>query len=121
MKVQARADQLLSQLLMETFDTLTSQYRHIRHLHEEVKCQKYYIILSRFDYLCILTSFTLLTITARGVSKKHCVLPFFINLGIEQTNKWLSFGTMSRTISIILEKNLYEYSDTAQETNSHVV
>ena len=46
MIVHTQADQLLSQLLMETFDTLTSQYRHIRHLHEEVKCQKYYIISS---------------------------------------------------------------------------
>ena len=79
------ADQLLSQLLMETFDTLTSQYKHIRHLHKEVKCQKYYIILSRFDGLCILTSFTLLAITVRGgggggggVSNKRCLLPFFI-------------------------------------------
>ena len=64
--MQARADQLLSLLLMEIFDTLTSQYRHIRHLHEEVKCQKYYIILGRFDGLCILASFTLLTITVPG-------------------------------------------------------
>ena len=30
-----------------------------------------------FYGLCILVSFSLLTITARGVSNKHCLLPFF--------------------------------------------
>ena len=29
-----RADQLLPQLLMEQFDTLPIQYRHIEHMHE---------------------------------------------------------------------------------------
>ena len=37
------------------------------------------IILSHFDGLCILTSFTLLTITVQGVSNKHCLLSFFID------------------------------------------
>ena len=52
MIVHTRADQLLSQLLMETFDTLTSQYRHIRHLNEEVKCQKYIILIYEGDSIC---------------------------------------------------------------------
>ena len=75
------ADQLLSQLLMETFDTLTSQYKHIRHLHKEVKCQKYYIILSRFDGLCFLSSFTLLTITVRGyqINTAYCLFSFWFS------------------------------------------
>ena len=30
------ADQLLPQLLMEQFDTLPIQYRHIEHMHEGV-------------------------------------------------------------------------------------
>ena len=36
---------------------------------------------SAFAYfygLCILISFSLLTITVRGLSNKHCLLPFFI-------------------------------------------
>ena len=28
--------------------------------------------------LCILTLFSLLTVNMRGVSNKHCLLPFFI-------------------------------------------
>ena len=34
------ADQLLPQLLMEQFDTLQLQSRHIEHMHEEVWCGK---------------------------------------------------------------------------------
>ena len=34
------ADQLLPQLLMEQFDTLTIQYRHIEHMHEGVWLKK---------------------------------------------------------------------------------
>ena len=36
MSVHTRADQLLSQLLMDSLDTLPSHNRHIGHLHEEV-------------------------------------------------------------------------------------
>ena len=36
MIVHTRADQLLSQLLMESLNTLLSHYRHIGKLHEEV-------------------------------------------------------------------------------------
>ena len=42
-----------------------------------------YIILSRCDGLCIPTSFTLLTITVRGVSNNLCLLPFFIPCPLE--------------------------------------
>ena len=31
----------------------------------------------KFYGLCFLISFSLLTITVRGVSNKHCLLPFF--------------------------------------------
>ena len=36
-----RADQLLPQLLMEQFDTLPIQCRHIEHMHEGVWFKKY--------------------------------------------------------------------------------
>ena len=36
MIVHTRADQVLSQLLMDSLDTLFSYYRHIGNLHEEV-------------------------------------------------------------------------------------
>ena len=36
MVVPIRADQLLPQFLLEPFDTLTSQYRQIGHVHEEI-------------------------------------------------------------------------------------
>ena len=35
-----RADQLLQQLLMEHFDTLPIQCRHIEHMHEGVYSEK---------------------------------------------------------------------------------
>ena len=38
--VHTRADQLLSQLLMEQFDTFSIQCRHIGHMHEEVWFRK---------------------------------------------------------------------------------
>ena len=38
MTVHTRADQLLSQLLMDSLNTLLSHYRHIGNLHEEVCC-----------------------------------------------------------------------------------
>ena len=38
--VPSWADQLLSQLLMEQFDILPMQYRHIKHIHEGVWLKK---------------------------------------------------------------------------------
>ena len=38
--VPSWADQLLPQLLIEQFDTLPSQYRHIEHMHEGIRFQK---------------------------------------------------------------------------------
>ena len=38
--VHTRADQLLPQLLMEQFDTLPIQYRHIEHMHEGIWFKK---------------------------------------------------------------------------------
>ena len=37
------ADQLLPQLLMEQFDTLPLQYRHIEHMHEGVWLKKNFL------------------------------------------------------------------------------
>ena len=38
--VPSWADQLLPQLLMEQFDTLPTQYRHIEHMHVGVRLKK---------------------------------------------------------------------------------
>ena len=38
--VPSLADQFLPQLLMEQFDTLPIQYRHIEHMHEGVWSRK---------------------------------------------------------------------------------
>ena len=48
--VPSLADKLLPQLLMEQFDTLPIQYRHIEHMHEGVIdtlniCMKEFIII----------------------------------------------------------------------------
>ena len=42
MIVHTWADQLLSQLLIEHFDILPTQYRHIEHMHEGVLFPKKY-------------------------------------------------------------------------------
>ena len=42
--MHTRADQLLSQLLIEHFDTLPTQCRHIEHMHEGVWFPKSIII-----------------------------------------------------------------------------
>ena len=42
MIVHTRADQLLSQLLIEDFDTLPTECRHIKHMHEGVWFPKKY-------------------------------------------------------------------------------
>ena len=42
-----------------------------------------------FYDLCILISFSLLTITVWGVSNKHCLLPFFILAGKEDMHESL--------------------------------
>ena len=36
------------------------------------------------DFLRFDTSLLLLTVTLRGVSNKHCLLPFFIEVAIDQ-------------------------------------
>ena len=40
------------------------------------------LLLAYFYDLCILISFSLLTITVRGVSNRHCLLPFFCLFGM---------------------------------------
>ena len=46
----SRADQLKPQLLMEQFDTLPSQCRHIEHMHEGVKFRKKNFFLQNDSY-----------------------------------------------------------------------
>ena len=55
MVVPIRADQLLPHFLLEPFDTLTSQYRHIGHVHEEIYFGK--IIFNKNLQLCELRQF----------------------------------------------------------------
>ena len=49
--VPSWADQLLPQLLMEQFDTLPIQYRHIEHMHEGVLLPQ--LLMEQFDTLPI--------------------------------------------------------------------
>ena len=74
----------LPQLLMEQFDTLRIQCRHIEHMHEGVYnfCSHrfYEIFFSKLRSAGLnynLPSFSL-SLTMRGVSNKHCLLTFFI-------------------------------------------
>ena len=86
--VPSWADQLLPQLLMEQFDTLPIQCRHIEHMHEGVikwhlwelrlffRYKLWYIELSGVNNFVLYSSYSL-THTVRGVSNKHCLLTFF--------------------------------------------
>ena len=82
------AAQLLPQLLMEQFDTLRIQCRHIEHMHEGVYnfCLARILLKSSFQNLGLLAStityqvFFSLNLTVRGVSNKHCLLTFFIDV-----------------------------------------
>ena len=75
--VHTWANQLIRQLLMDQFDTLYTQCRHIEHMHEGVWFTKTYYS-QKVCGLLILTSFSMLTITLRGyqISIAHCL--FFI-------------------------------------------
>ena len=92
--VPSWADQLLLQLLMEQFDTLPIQCRHIEHMHEGVGFRKNnfwqnnsYENLDNFSLIrllnmhrwCLLNltvqGFSL-NLTVRGVSNKHCLLTY---------------------------------------------
>ena len=60
------------------------QYRYIKHVHEEVSCQKTFFWLNNcFSNLAILYGLCILDISflhwplLRGVSDKHCLLSFF--------------------------------------------
>ena len=89
------AAQLLPQLLMEQFDNLQIQCRHIEHMHEGV----YNFCLHRFyqNLLSKLRSAGLNYNSPRfftesycaggggGVSNKHCLLTFFILIAKEIT------------------------------------
>ena len=49
--VPSWADQLIPQLLMEQFDTLPIQYRHIEHMHEGVWFRKIRELRQFFTYM----------------------------------------------------------------------
>ena len=79
------AAQLLPQLLIEQFDTLRIQCRHIEHMHEGVCnfCLAQILLKSSFQNLGLLVltitcQVFSLNLTVRGVSNKHCLLTFFI-------------------------------------------
>ena len=82
------AAQLLPQLLIEQFDTLRIQCRHIEHMHEGVYnfCIAQILLESSFQNLGLLvlnynlpSFFTESYCAGRGGgSNKHCLLTFFI-------------------------------------------
>ena len=61
--MHTRADHLLSQLLIEHFDTLPTQCRHIEHMHEGVLFPK--SIIDKMAAMSTLTFFRLVS-TKRG-------------------------------------------------------
>ena len=80
------ADQLLPQILMEQFDTLPLQCRHIEHMHEGViifvctdSTEIFFSKLRSAGLNYNLPSFFMDSYCA-GVSNKHCLLTFFIIL-----------------------------------------
>ena len=86
------AAQLLPQLLIEQFDTLRIQCRHIEHMHEGVYnfCLAQILLKSSFQKLGLLVLTVTcqvfsLNLTVRGVSNKHCLLTFFINFDLYDT------------------------------------
>ena len=81
------AAQLLPQLLIEQFDTLRIQCRHIEHMHEGVYnfCLAQILLKSSFQNLGLLVltitcQVFSLNLTVRGVSNKHCLLTIFIRI-----------------------------------------
>ena len=78
------ADQLLPQLLMEQFDTMPIQCRHIEHMHEGVynfclhdSTEIFFSKLRSAGLNYNLPRFFTDSYCA-GVSNKHCLLTFFI-------------------------------------------
>ena len=73
-------NQILPQLLMEQFDTLPIQCRHIEHMHKGVYTDSTEIFFSKLRSAGLnynLPSFFTDSYCA-GVSNKHCLLTFFI-------------------------------------------
>ena len=72
-------NRFLPQLLMEQFDTLPIQCRHIEHMHEGVynSTEIFFSKLRSAGLNYNLPSFSL-TLTVRGISNKYCLLTFFI-------------------------------------------
>ena len=63
MIVHTLADQLLPQLLMELFDTLYAQCRHIEHMHEGVWFTK-----KNIDKMTVMRTWTIFPDCVRGYS-----------------------------------------------------
>ena len=89
------AAQLLPQLLIEQFDTLWIQCRHIEHMHEGVYnfCLAQILLKSSFQNLGLLVltitcKVFSLNLTVRGVSNKHCLLTFFIKQAFGEFNRF---------------------------------
>ena len=80
------ADQILPQLLMEQFDTLLIQWRHIEHMHEGVyiflvctdSTEIFFSKLSSAALNYNFISFFADSYCVGGGSNKHCLLTFFI-------------------------------------------
>ena len=70
-----RADQLLSQLLMDSLNTLLSHYRHIGNLHEEIDAEKIFFFTKW--QLCELRHFFQLILNEL-IHEKTCFLHIFM-------------------------------------------
>ena len=88
--MHTQGNQLVSKLLLKLSDTLHKQYRYIKHLHEEVSCQKQFfgkMTAYRTKQVCMAFVFIIVVLfidhyCAGGVgggggsSNKHCLLSF---------------------------------------------
>ena len=91
--MHTQADQLRPQLLMEQFDTLPSQYRSLDICMKKFDAEK--LFFDKMAAFCIVTSFSLLTITVcrvRRVSNKHCLFPFSFLQNKVNTVSHMSFS-----------------------------
>ena len=108
------AAQLLPQLLMEQFDNLRIQCRHIEHMHEGV----YNFCLHRFyqNLLSKLRSaglnynspsfFTESYCAGGGVSNKHCLFTFFHFLAKNRKQLFFSLSKGVDQLACLLKMNI---------------
>ena len=95
------AAQLLPHLLIEQFDTLWIQCRHIEHMQEGVYnfCLAQILLKSSFQNLGLLVltitcQVFSLNLTVLGVSNKHCLLTLFICIGFSTSTQSTKYNSV---------------------------